>query len=594
MTELSGKTIKHLLCCASLLLLAIVPAFGQDDVVMKAMHDELARSMSQLHLENLDKPYFIAYRVDETTTTSISATLGELTASNSYRNRGLSVQMRVGDYDLDNTNYFSPNSFAGRFGTERALPLDDDYSEIRRAIWMATDSQYKSAAAALAAKRSVLQHREGGSNLPDFMKLPPSTYAEKPAIVKVDTSALEKLAREVSAVFRDEPEILNSGVTAYVANSYTRYVSSEGTSYTRGEPMVFLNVGARTQATDGVPLDDAFQIYGRSMDALRQDEILTRARAMLSRLKALRTANSIDRYNGPVLFEGDGAGDVLSQVFAPAVVAARFPITDEPQFESQVQQILDQFGASLADRIGSRVMPDSFDLVDKPGAATYGSTPLMGAASFDDEGVAARETKLVENGRLMALLSTRVPTQQTKESTGNARSVGAAPWNLFLTARKPVTSDELRKQLLTMAKQRGYDYGIIVRDTGSAGMSGILRMAMQMASQNTGASAIGAYKVYADGHEELVRADINPLSLAAFKDIVAADDKPIVYSSPFIPLLGAILGAGRAPSSNGALVSYVVPALLFDEVLLKRPSGPTPKPPIVASPVLTFRNAGAK
>jgi hypothetical protein len=37
-------------------------ALAQDDVVMKAMRDELTRSTGQLRLTELDKPYFISYR----------------------------------------------------------------------------------------------------------------------------------------------------------------------------------------------------------------------------------------------------------------------------------------------------------------------------------------------------------------------------------------------------------------------------------------------------------------------------------------------------------------------------------------------------
>src|SRR6202171_4257555 len=43
-----------------------------DDVVMNAMRDEMTRSMQQLHLENLEKPYFISYRVVERENTGVS------------------------------------------------------------------------------------------------------------------------------------------------------------------------------------------------------------------------------------------------------------------------------------------------------------------------------------------------------------------------------------------------------------------------------------------------------------------------------------------------------------------------------------------
>src|SRR5258706_7789321 len=48
-----------------LALLCAVPLWGADGVVMKAMRDELARSMERLKDAKLDTPYFIAYRVRE-------------------------------------------------------------------------------------------------------------------------------------------------------------------------------------------------------------------------------------------------------------------------------------------------------------------------------------------------------------------------------------------------------------------------------------------------------------------------------------------------------------------------------------------------
>ena len=53
-------------------------ARAQDDVVLRAMRDELARSMQQLQLEKLEKPYFIAYRVQEKNTADVMASFGAL------------------------------------------------------------------------------------------------------------------------------------------------------------------------------------------------------------------------------------------------------------------------------------------------------------------------------------------------------------------------------------------------------------------------------------------------------------------------------------------------------------------------------------
>ena len=106
----------------------------------KAMRDELSRSIKELRISDLDKPYFISYRIDDTATTKISATLGQLTEENLYHGRSLSVSVRVGDFKLDNSNFLqlrSANRFDGDCGCHSTIPLDDDYSQIRREIWLA-------------------------------------------------------------------------------------------------------------------------------------------------------------------------------------------------------------------------------------------------------------------------------------------------------------------------------------------------------------------------------------------------------------------------------------------------------------------------
>ena len=139
-----GLPSRAVLLAAFLLLATVAPLAAADDVIRKAMQDELARSMQKLRLNDLDKPYFIAYTVQDGSTVAASATFGSLTASEATHVRLLTVEVRVGDYALDNTNFFSlPSGPAGvtrLFGGTLTVPLDDDYQEMRRQIWLATDS----------------------------------------------------------------------------------------------------------------------------------------------------------------------------------------------------------------------------------------------------------------------------------------------------------------------------------------------------------------------------------------------------------------------------------------------------------------------
>lgn len=587
-----NRSFRILMTLALLLLAGSMARAQQPDAVSRAMKDELARSMEKLRLANLEKPYFVAYRVDDARTANISATLGSLTGSGMYRNRHLSIEMRVGDYALDNTNFMALGSspFSMMAGSS-GLTLDDDYDQIRREIWLATDRAYKAAAKAYAAKRSVLEHRQSENGVADFTPEPPTKVEEAPSNLKIDVAALEQVATRISAVFRSDSQVYSSGVEIVVRDGYTRYLNSEGTWFTRSEPLVVMNVAAELRAKDGMPLRDSFQVFARDTEAVQDPQLVTRAESLLQRLQALRNAPATEAYSGPVLFEDNAAGEALAQVLAPALVASRFPVTDQPQFEAQFQQVMAQFGGtSLSDRIGSRVLPSGFDLADEPRTTTFSGTSLLGSYAIDDDGVPTREVKLVDHGILKAVLSTRVPTPDTKASTGSRRLLGASPSNLVLTARDTMPAEALKNDLLKMVKERGLAYGIIVRRVGPAGLSWLMRMAsMKMRGGGVLPMASEVYRVYPDGHEELVsRAEIQPVTAAAFKDIIAAGDHPIVYNGIYIPLAGSIFGAigGARGAEEPTIVSYVTPSLLFDDISIKASSAPIPNPPLTPSPLL--------
>jgi hypothetical protein len=94
-------------------------------------------------------------------------------------------------------------------------------------------------------------------------------------------------------------------------------------------------------------------------------------------------------------------------------------------------------------------------------------------------------------------------------------------------------------------------------------------------------ATVAAYELFEDGHEELVRAQISPVPVAAFKDIVAAGDKPGVYNIGTLLFMGALTSG--APTI--AWSSYIVPPLLFEDLSFKQANGPSPISPVVPSPL---------
>ena len=576
------------ICC---LLLASVGLQAQD-AVLRAMQDEMQRSMKKLRLEQMELPYFISYKVTDTDSREASASFGSLLSSSENHSRMLSVEVRVGDYALDNSNFlsfqFGGSGVATRmFGGTVQVPMDDNYDELRRQIWLATDGAYKKALEDLSGKRSALQNKSRADNVPDFSKEKPSSITDILPAAEVDLRQAEHLTQTLSANFRQIPAVQNSRVRFFAVNTLERYINSEGSTFTRRIPFVSLTVVADTQGSDGMPLNDFFAAYGHSIKELPSEaQLAAEVRAIGDRLTRLQSAPVEERYNGPVMFEGEAAAEVIAQSFARKLPAMPATISSNPQFSGFGQQ-----SNPLLDKIDARVLPEFLSLVDNPTATQAEDHPLIGSYKVDEEGTPARETKVVENGYLKTVLTGRAPVRGVLQSTGNQRERGVAPSNLFLVAQKSSSPEELKTRFLDIVKRRGKTYGIAIRRLGDPSFRpsdpDFMALIMPRQTQEDRLEpAILAYRVYLDGHEELIRnAGVSGLSLESLKDIVAVANTRTVYAAPFSsrsasPMLGMV-----SPFSSTTVVSYIVPSsLLFEELAVQKPSGEIPKPPVSKHP----------
>jgi hypothetical protein len=155
----------------------------------------------------------------------------------------------------------------------------------------------------------------------------------------------------------------------------------------------------------------------------------------------------------------------------------------------------------------------------------------------------------------------------------------------------------MKAKLLSMVQQRGKPFGIVVERLASPMAAEAQDMMMSLMSSlmpgqgGEGGTrlALVAYKVFPDGHEELVRnVAIDGVNTASFKEIVAASVNSLVYSTPFLSMKTSMFSifAGGSPAETAPpLVSFVVPSLLFDDVTLKRPIREIPKLPLSSRPV---------
>lgn len=517
---------------------------GEDDVVMRAMVDEVGRAMSGLTLDGLPRPYLIQLWVRERRHLQLAASYGGLTQVDRQHTRMVESRVRVGSYELDNTNFHQPYGYGG------ALPIDDDYEALRQSIWLVLDRDYKRAVELLAAKQAYLKAKNIEDRPDDFTKIEPVTAVEPRETVAVDKKEWVSKLKRISARFAEHPQIQDAEVTFYAGSATQWLVNTEGTRLRTSDTGALLEIEAELQAADGMLLYDGRTYLGESTDEFPSVEsILKDVDAMCAKLVAQAKGERPDQYTGPVLFEAKAAGSVFASLLANRVAAAPVPLGAQWQ------------DPSLERKLNLRILPRSFDVYDDPRPERFGKTLLAGAYDYDDEGVPARRVSIIENGKLENLVASRAPTRKVKGSTGHARNGGfgdprATAACLYISDEDGVGADELRQEMIEAARDEGLEFALRVESMDDGG-------------HMTLGDPIYAYKVFVeDGREEPVRGlQFEQTSDRAMKRILSGGNERKVHN---------VLGRMST--------SIIAPAVVFEELELSKIEEEFDKLPILPAP----------
>ena len=457
-----GIAIGVLLCGA--VFVAWPQNDGDDDPLMRAMRDELDRSR-QLRVVGGgdDVPYFISYQITDADLFQVSASMGAVVSAGSERVRQPDIQVRVGGYDFDHTGHIYSGVYSGsRF--DGSWPLDDDYTNLRDALWLATDRAYKTALESMARKRAALSSANAPADkLTDYWPSTPVKTVAKVARKKIDTNLWTARTVKLSAIFNSYPEVLSSAVGFQAIDGITCLMNNEGTRLRYQDSIGRLDATIEGQAPDGMILRDFLGYQQTETDKLPSETEMTQAMAELAEeIKALVKAPMGEAFSGPTLFEPKAAAQLLAQLIGENVAIARKPLT-EPGRPVNFQP------SEFETKLGSRVLPDFFNILDDPTQTIWNSRPLAGHDTFDLEGVTPKPVSLVERGVLKAFVTSRQPVKGMTASNGHARlsgsygARGAAISNLLVTATETTPMADLKRKLIDLLKDRGKPYGMLVR-----------------------------------------------------------------------------------------------------------------------------------
>jgi hypothetical protein len=541
-------------------VVAFTQTSAQDSPTMRAMADELTRSMASLKLPDQPAPYYIEYEVQDRISTRITARLGALVEDLVGRNRVLRVGVRVGNYDFDSSLFAGGATTGGVIGLSAdgstSAPLDDDYDIMRRQIWLATDAAYKRAVGVFARKRAAFQNRVSGGDVADFSReTAQQTILDGLAPERVNRDWPDR-ARQISAAFSGFAALDNSDVSVADTRGTRFYLNSEGFKVVAPIEIASLRVGAETQAADGMTIRDAFTLVEKHLrDLPPASELAVRARRMAERLTARRTAPIGEEYTGPVLLEGQASAELVAAVLAPAVLGRRPPETAGRGGRGGVSV------SPFHRRIGLRVMSESFSASDTPSLRQFEGQPVAGAYVVDDQGVRAKDVSLIEKGRLITLLAGRAPLRGLLQSSGHTRGQDVLPGVFQVQTAEPISAAELRKKYLELLVTQDKEFGYIVRGLASPAEAG----------GAGGPMIIDAVKVTRDGREELVRGvRLGTVPPAAYRDLYGASRERTLYNF--------------RGTTNDA-VSIIAPNIIYEELEVQQTRDITQKPPAVRSPL---------
>jgi len=567
-------------------------AKAQNPTILNALKDELARSMGQLRLESQSPPYYIAYQVSDDYFLNITASSGALTRNDEERSRTLKVDLRVGDYALDNSHFQSMDFMGGMspfsFRGEAAMPLDDDYDVFRRTIWLETDEAYKGALETLSRKKAYLQNTIRTDSLPDFTKGEKFTHLPAGTPWKVQRNKLAQWVEEASQAFLKESKIHQSEIDLESFFEEDYFVNSEGVESAEPHQCSKLVLTANTQAEDGMPLKN-FQVYVFADPSGLPDrqKLAADIAALVSDLMVLRAAPVVEDYSGPVLFEQEAAAEILAQGFVPHLLAKRTAESDNAQFN----MFSTKNANPLLSKVNTRVLPRFVSLKATPAVRTYKGVPLLGSYEVDDEGVRAREVSLVEDGLLKGFLLSRSPVKGFGQSNGHFRGASTAPSVVRFLTTQGKSPQDLKKVLIERLKEDGLKYGYLVRSIlPPAQVDRDVNdfQSMFLGRYNAGpdevklSKPVRVYRIYPDGKEELVRgAEFENINIRSFKDLLGTGKDEFIYNYPVTTTPDMPFGRSNP---NVLYATIIAPSFILADVDIKKPSGNYRQPPIVSHP----------
>ncbi len=502
----------------------------------------------------------MSYLVKENTVNQLMAKFGSLIVSDSSKTRELFVDVRVGDYEFD-------NSVNGQSGSSQSykrsnfLPIENDIEAIRAVIWQITDDTYKKSLTQYFTKKAKKVQEIDEENLPSFSKEKPSTFIGREKQLVFNKKEWETWLKEISSVVKEYKELSDSTITFTAQKETVFFISSEKSKYITDDILYSINIDLSAISEDGNVINNFASFHYKDLgDIPDTDKLKREFKKVIDEAYEIKNAETINPINVPAILEPEAAGILFHEAVGHRLEGER--------------QIDDTQGQTFTERVGTQIIPTFLSIEDNPTLYDYKSESLLGYFVYDDQGIRGQKVSLIQNGILKNFLLSRTPIKGFLNSNGhgrasNSRSPMARMSNLIIRSQKEVDKEELKKLLIAEVKKQNKEFGLIIKK-----MTGGETNTSTYDFQAFKATPILLHKVYPDSGEETpVRGvEIVGTPLISINKIIATGKDYKAFNG----FCGA--ESGYVP------VSTIAPSILISEIELQKTTSEKEKKTILPPP----------
>jgi TldD protein len=509
-----------------------------------------AKRALKMSVPGFPKPYYCSFLLKDIHWFNTWASSGSECRSQRDRLRNIYCDLRVGSYDYDQVvegglreldDELESSSFC-------SVPIDDkDYDGLRITVWKLLESKFREALADFNQKEAGrIATRDPNHGLRSFTRSKRASFKHYARMDNLDYEAWSKFCKRASMWISQLPRLSGSWVEFDASQETRIFVSTEGTITVQNAQVFCLSANMHRLTREGSRLEQEVVLNCGSLAEL--PDMRSFKKMVLEKYEQLQRvahAKKIHAFSGPVLLYPGPAGLLFHEAVGHRLEGSRLLASGE--------------GQTFKDQEGKQIFSLPITVRDNPLLREFNGNRCIGSYSYDDEGVRAQDTVLIEDGVLKGFLSTRAALKRGRHnSNGHARTKERQrPISrmavTIIEGKNGETLDKLKAKLIQEIKRQKKPFGMIVYET-NGGETDTTNYDFQAFSGDIAYATL----VYPNGREVCVRGvNFVGTPLQSLSNIVAIGDSPQ-------------LDNGFCGAESGLLpISTIAPAVLVKNLELQ-------------------------